>query len=167
MMAGPCNGLWILGDHSEVEKTNLILLDSRIKRWGFVEQILRLYKVWCSWLEVIMVYVLWNIKTKYVKLKLIYKSEMELWSSLFWKLLSIPTISQAYILTSTLYSKQWSEQGVRMVRVLSSNSSFSHTMRRMQICCNRTEKNQGVLAPSYLENSSYSVHLQNSLKVGS
>ena len=66
MMAGPCNGLWVLWDHAEIEKTNLILLESRIKRWGLVEQILSLYKVWCSWLEVIIVNVLWNIKTKYM-----------------------------------------------------------------------------------------------------
>ena len=58
MMVGPCNGLWVLWDHAEIEKTNLILLESRIKRWGLVEQILSLYKVWCSWLEVIIVNVL-------------------------------------------------------------------------------------------------------------
>ena len=146
MTAGP----WVLWDHAEIEKTNLILLDSRIKRWGLVEQILRLHKVWCSRLEVIIFNVLWNIKTKYVKL--IYKVRWNCglhyfencWASLlfhkhtYWLVHFTQSSGQCWVQTLT-----W------VIQCAECRSAATEW-----------EWSKEVLAPSYLENSSYSLPIE-------
>ena len=159
MMAGPCNGLWVLWDHAEIEKTNLILLESRIKRWGLVEQILSLYKVWCSWLEVIIVNVLWNIKTKYMSnssIKVRWNRGLHYFENCW---------------ASLLFHKHtyWLVAYIILKAVVSAEFKLFHESYNAQnadLLQQNGNKNQGVLARSYLENSSNSVRLQNSLKVG-